>query len=1380
MPFGSPPARSPGPAGFSKRGVPLVALLVGALASPLHAAPIPGARLEFFESRIRPILAQECYECHSEATKAKGGLLLDSREGWRKGGDSGPVIEPGQPEASLLLQSIRHEIDDLKMPKNGAKLDARVLDDFREWIAMGAPDPRDTAPSKGEAVKESDWAAVSARRAQWWSFRPVVNPPVPEVKGVDPSVDRFIRARLAREGLEPSPPADPRTLARRLAFQLTGLPPGGEETRAFAAESLRDPDSALRKLTETYLASPAFGERWARHWMDWIRYADTHGSEGDPVIPHAWRYRDYLVRAFNGDVPLDQLILEHFAGDLMEQPRVNPGLKLNESALGTAHLRMVFHGYSPTDALEERVRFTDDQINTVTKAFLGLTVSCARCHDHKFDAISQKDYYALFGIFTSTLPATIAVDAPGVLETNREELTALKKRIRKGIADRWLEGLPDQPEAWRSLPATSAPVGATSSATFLRDLLAAADRPGDLGRIWQDAVARVESAARDRAAFERTLTRRWNLADPAVYAAWSRHGEGMAAPLPSPAGAFAIAPSGPVVARILPSGAYSHLLSSRHRAVLASPPFDLDGEVEIHFRVAGDRSLSRYVVQHYPRGGLNHRVNDLNGGAWAWLKQDVSYWNGDRLHLELSTGGEAPVLVNDAERSWFGIREAVLLPKGSPAPPQGREEGLSALLTGDSSVPGDFPSAIIRIRSVLGHLIHSWGEGKALTDAQAILLDELLASGWFPNTPPQFSTDLAALVDRFRILESAIPPPTRAPGVWERPGINQPLFVRGDHKQPSETVPRRFLEAIDPAPYQTAGTGRLEFARDLVSEKNPFTARVLVNRVWHHLFGEGLVRTSDNFGRLGEAPSHPELLDHLAWRFRHEMGWSLKTLVRELVLTATWSQSGGPSPQAREKDPDNRLLASFPLRRLEAEAIRDSLLAVSGRLDRSLSGPPVNGDSPRRSLYLGVRRNDLNPLLTTFDFPMPASAVTRRDVTNVPAQSLTLLNDPFLIAQAGHLATRTLGTTPGSDPAPKIRALFEAALNRPPSDAELSGARELLGIVSERHRADASRLGEILAGRRAVESDLAVLVDPVRKRLEAERAAAFASSQQRSPGSSASLDLRPVAHWDFRRGTVDSISAIPLVLEGTARVENGTLVVDGNGHATSAPLPFDLGAKTLEARLQLATLDQGGGGVLSVQTMDGVLFDSLVFAERRGKEWLAGSNSFARTLDFNGPAETGAAGTAVHLVLTYAEDGTIRCYRNGEPWGDPIRKAGLQPFAKGRTEVLFGLRHGTQAGNGRALRGRILEGRLYDRALTAEEVRSLFTGGPAPVSRQDVDAALGASGRSEQQRLEASLRSLQAEAEALKGFGADLDHDARVWRDLAHAIFNLKEFIYLK
>ncbi|MFM2166632.1 MAG: hypothetical protein RIS79_1003, partial [Verrucomicrobiota bacterium] len=366
-----------------------------------HSLAAPTTQqLEFFESRIRPILAQECYECHSTATKQKGGLVLDSRPGWQAGGDSGDAIKPGTPENSLLIQTLKHEHEDLKMPKNGAKLDPKVIADFEQWIREGAADPRDAPPSKEQVAKETAWSATLARRKEWWAFQKIKTE-----NSKLKTIDDFIDAELKKQNLPAAPPADAQTLRRRISYILTGLPP-----RQSDKETIRQGDrensislSSLENTIDALLASPAFGEKWARHFMDWVRYAESYGSEGDPAIPYAYRYRDYLIRAFNDDVPYPQLVKEAIAGDLLSKPRLKNGL--NESAIGIAQLRMVLHGFSPVDSLDEMVTFTENQIDTVTKAFQALTVSCARCHNHKFDAISQADFYSLYGIFTSTHPA---------------------------------------------------------------------------------------------------------------------------------------------------------------------------------------------------------------------------------------------------------------------------------------------------------------------------------------------------------------------------------------------------------------------------------------------------------------------------------------------------------------------------------------------------------------------------------------------------------------------------------------------------------------------------------------------------------------------------------------------------------------------------------------------------------------------------------------------------------------------------------------------------------------------------------------------------------------------------------------------------------------
>ncbi|MBI5800039.1 MAG: DUF1549 domain-containing protein, partial [Verrucomicrobia bacterium] len=430
------------------------------------SATLPSQQVEFFEKNIRPVLAAECYECHSSAKK-KGSLALDTRDGLLKGGESGPALVPGQPDSSLLMRALRHTHSKLKMPKNGAKLDERILANFAEWIRQGAPDPRTGPVTTTAQPASSTWADTLAFRRQWWSFQPLSKPAVPTPTNSAWSanaIDRFLFAKMESRGLARGPDADPRTFIRRLTFALTGLPPRAEEVEAFVrefslshsptfarasgtGEQVRKRESeqrAVERAADRLLASPAFAERWARHWLDLVRYAETHGSEGDPEIPQAWRYRDYVIRAFAADVPADQLIREHIAGDLLPpaQTRWNKADAVNESRLGLAHFRLVEHGFQPVDTLDDQVKAVDSQIDVLSKAFQGLTSSCARCHDHKFDPISQRDYYALYGILASARPAQVQLDSPQVLNKNRAELLALKAQIKSALADNWRDAIP--------------------------------------------------------------------------------------------------------------------------------------------------------------------------------------------------------------------------------------------------------------------------------------------------------------------------------------------------------------------------------------------------------------------------------------------------------------------------------------------------------------------------------------------------------------------------------------------------------------------------------------------------------------------------------------------------------------------------------------------------------------------------------------------------------------------------------------------------------------------------------------------------------------------------------------------------------------------------
>ena len=327
------------------------------------------------------------------------------------------------------------------MPKGGPRISEQVIKDFEKWISTGAHDPRQTPPTPEQFAQETSWEKIREKRKLWWSFQPIKKVALPSLtKNPDKHpVDKFLQHKMTEAGLQPSQPAHPLAVLRRLTFAITGLPPTLEQQNNFINLLPDGIQSAVDKFSDDLLSSPQFGERWARHWMDWVRYADSHGSEGDPSIPNAYRYRNYLIRALNEDIGYDQLIREHIAGDLLNEPRVNKELSLNESAIGTAQFRFVLHGFAPTDALDEHVRFTDDQIDAITKTFLGLTVSCARCHHHKFDAISQDDYYALFGILSNGRPAQKVIDDPSIINEYNHKLSTLKHKIKNEFIQSWLQ-----------------------------------------------------------------------------------------------------------------------------------------------------------------------------------------------------------------------------------------------------------------------------------------------------------------------------------------------------------------------------------------------------------------------------------------------------------------------------------------------------------------------------------------------------------------------------------------------------------------------------------------------------------------------------------------------------------------------------------------------------------------------------------------------------------------------------------------------------------------------------------------------------------------------------------------------------------------------------
>jgi hypothetical protein len=1089
---------------------PLAAVCALALGPGVRPAPAAedSAALEFFEKKIRPVLIEHCYACHSaRAKKIKGGLRLDSRSGLLRGGDTGPALVPGRPEQSRLIQAVRYLDVDLRMPPKG-KLPAAAVADLTAWIEMGAPwameeGGRIRKEEGGRRKEEKKTASIhpSEKHWAWQPVRPSAPPVVKDTGWVTSPVDAFILARLEEKRLRPNAPSAKRELVRRVSFDLIGLPPAPAEVEAF----VRDPaPDAFAQVVDRLLASPHFGERWGRHWLDLVRYAESHGHEFDYVIPNAHHYRDYVIRALNADVPYDQFITEHLAGDLLDRPRRHPTEGFNESILGTGFWFLGEELHSPVDVRQDQADRFDNRIDVTTKAFLGLTVACARCHDHKFDTISSRDYYALYGILASSGYRLARFDTMEAERQIAAELWKFRERGRPVLLEALAKGL--RP-------------GVDRTADYLlaaREVLAQAD-PEEVaqtrkldGKRLNRWVAALRQAAKD----EHDPLYAWAMvaesAKPQVAAGpiikrWRRRDAEAAAALkeveiivdygqPRPGDwlpdgvAFGPGPMRPGEVRIGTDPAHpvakiydraaaekdptwdglrpaagaqndAGALDGLMRAgrTLRTPTFTLTGG-KLYYLVKGSGQAYAAVCDHALIAGPLHAqlVQPLRSdGRFQWVAHDLSPYQGQRTHIEFTPRGYADF--------------AVALVVQSATPPRSLDRPnaeLLRLLSGRDAASAEALAA--GYQRLFGDVLERLAGDRLVGDAdRAGLADWLLRHEDLFSGGRRRSAEVRSLLaDQDRLLAHIRPESRLAPAMWDGSGVDERVFIRGSPKALGVAVPRRFLAALaGPGRLLVArGSGRLELARLMTDPaRNPFLARVLVNRVWHHLFGRGIVASVDNFGVLGDRPTHPELLDYLADRFVRQ-GWSVKRLIRELVLSSTYRMSSRPDPKADQADPQNLLLHRTRLRRLEGEAIRDALLAVSGRLDRRLYGPPVAvhltafqdgrgkpetgplDGAGRRSVYLAARRNFLSSFLLAFDTPAPASTVGRRTVSNVPAQALILMNDPFVHQQAEVWANRVHAQ--GGTMEEKIIGMYQSAFARPPDAAELQACVDFLNPLS--------------------------------------------------------------------------------------------------------------------------------------------------------------------------------------------------------------------------------------------------------------------------------------------------------------------------------------------
>ena len=1257
-----------------------------------------GRDLAFFESKVRPLLAERCYNCHShKAEKLKGSLYLDSRSGALRGGDNGPAVTPGDFSKSLLVEAVRYRNPDLQMPPK-SKLSSREIEVLEKWVSIGAPWPDEPEPSKGAGREKS--FDIKARKDSHWAWKPVVDPALPSVEDEDwgfNGIDKFVLARLEKEGLSPSRDADRRTLIRRVTFALRGMPPSTEEVRAFLSD---DSKNAWEKVVDRLLEENTFGETWARHWMDLFRYAESRGHEFDYNIPNAYRYRDYLIRALNADIPYDDFVTEHVAGDLLENPRLHPETGANESILATGFWFLGEWIHSPVDIRQDEADRFANMIDVFSKSFLGLTVACARCHDHKFDAISTKDFYSLQGYLQSSgyrqaryetiahngrvsraiaqlvkdanLPGQASDGIRPALDRLEDYLLAAGKVLRSEVQ---AVDLLDKPEsdskgsmvfadfedgtygkwlvtgtAFGDGPVTLATkasyqhdvrpngkffvnshnvrskgksasvqggddhVGTLTSPRFRierdyvsfsvgggshkketcvnlmvdgKTVLSATGRNSNTMfpvswdvRRWKGSDARIQIVDRRKGSWgnigfdhlvfsnekresSSTASKPVNF-DPNAVELLARSGKldkdrllswtqalakakmdskDFLSPLANvlvdgrfpgnsesmargkrftealgrldlavdygglPKGGFMqdgyTFGSNPVRVGelLLEADGTAHGLSrwsmarrdpawkglrvvdserdagrgmSFHRAgmTLRTPTFE-NKHGDAHYLVRGKGKAFAVVDSHRMINGPLHgnvSIDVGRPGELTWASQDLDRagqsYLGHRLHVEFTPtdGNDFEVLMIDLSRDASARNEVLTYLKDPPSP----------IFSGSEKL-GESPSTEQAVKLFVRNLSSAVdGLGKGMESIPSSI-ERARFGDWIVRNLALLGMEESFPDETFRKsyreLVSTIKRDSRtAMAMLDGSPETEYVFLRGNHRSVGERSPRRFMEALGgsnrPAP--GVGSGRFELARQITDpEQNPFVSRVLVNRLWHHLLGRGIVPSTDDFGVLGQMPTHPGLLDHLASRLVFN-DWSVKKTIKEILLSRTYRMSSAKTKAAEEADPANLLLHRANVRRLPAEAIRDSLIFLSGRLDRKAFGPsvptyltafmqgrgrprggPLDG-AGRRSVYLSIRRNFLSPLMLSFDTPSPFSSVGRRTTSNVPSQALILMNDPLVVDQAARWAKRLLGEE-FAQTQERVGALYESAFSRAPSKSELDASLAFLVDQAKLH-----------------------------------------------------------------------------------------------------------------------------------------------------------------------------------------------------------------------------------------------------------------------------------------------------------------------------------------
>jgi len=894
--------------------------------------------IEFFEKKIRPVLIQNCYECHSAKSKTlKAGLFLDRKDGWVRGGKNGTAILPGEPDKSLLLSAIRYKNQDLQMPPSKELADI-VIKDFEKWILMGAPDPRDVPMSDISDIGGLKSKSLKDGR-NFWAFKPVQETSSHSIRPEDrekSEIDQLILDKIKNTGFKPAVKAKRQVLLRRAFFDLVGMPPSPEQIGEFLKDSSPD---AFKKVVDILLASPRFGERWGRHWLDVARYADTTGGGRNKTFPNANRYRDYVVRSFNQDKPFNRFILEQIAGDLMP---VSSDSEYNENLTGTGFLALGPHNYELQDKELLRMEVVDEQLSSIGRAFMGVTLGCARCHDHPFDPIPTRDYYSMAGIFRSTsslVPGNVASfherelkdDYDLARKNHAQKKASLEKKLKEANAK--LKSLGGEPE-------NSKGKGRSLDPLSLDGIVVDDTEAKKIGK-W------IPSTHTTGFVGEKYL-----------------HDDNQAK-------------------------------GNKSLTFTANVPRRGKYEVQVSYTDGPNRSKKTPVTIMHANGEQKIFIDQTLPPSILGSFTSLGVFMFDKREkdiVQITTEGTSQYVIVDA------IRLVSM-----------KKDFVTGIITDSRSIDSRGKETVKGLIEIQQKRVA--GLKKSLQEHKE-------------KAPPEVRKVMS-----IREQDET--------GDWH-------IHLRGGIRNLGPVVRRGFLAVATPPELSPnpqipeASSGRLEFARWIASSKNPLTARVFVNRVWHHLFGRGIVGSTDNFGEMGSRPTHPELLDYLA-RFFINNGWSTKTLIRQIVLTKTYQMSSSPSPLILEKDPNNQLFSRQNRRRLNAEAIRDAMLLASGKISFENSLRNEN-----RSLFVEINRNKIPEIFEVFDYPNPGLVSGNRNASTVPTQALFMMNNDFVIKQAT-LAAKNIFARKYLMNEQMIKFAFLTCLAREPTQEEKKIINRFLG-----------------------------------------------------------------------------------------------------------------------------------------------------------------------------------------------------------------------------------------------------------------------------------------------------------------------------------------------